>query len=122
MIQLIIISALLIVSAIAKAVQDKINFHYYESIFKNAKPTSWWNPLYSHTNKHNWSKNKFITWCLSTWAVSITDAWHLFGLIRDFSIYCAVVVALGNWWLFLGYIPFRGVFHLFFTYIFKRKS
>jgi hypothetical protein len=115
---LYIIAALLVISAIAKAVQDKIQFHFDKSIFRFL-PHSWWKPSVSNKNKNTWSKNQFITWCLKTWLVAITDAWHFFGFLRDFSLFLCITVASGNWWWMFGYIGLRLVFHIFFTYIFK---
>lgn len=117
-----IICALLFVSAVAKAVMDKLLFHYNTSVFANAKPATWWDPFQSWKNKYNWSKNKFVRWCLSNWLVSVTDAWHTFGLIRDLSIYSALVIAYGNYWLLLGYPAYRLVFHLFFTHFLNKKA
>lgn len=115
-----IIIILLLLSAIAKAVQDKIQFHFEKSVFASAKNQQWWNPELSHDNKYNISKNKFLTWCFSTWLVAVTDAWHLFGFIRDFSLFSCLPVASGNWWLFLLYPLYRFQFHLFFTKIFSK--
>lgn len=56
----------------------------------------------------------------STIFVSLTDGWHLFGLIRDLSIYSCIPILSGNYWLFLGYPIYRLIFYLFFTYIFKK--
>lgn len=116
-----IIVILLFVSAVAKAVMDKLQFHFDKSVFATAKNKQWWNPKLSNKNKYTISKNKFLTWCFSTWLVSVTDAWHLFGFIRDFSLFAALVVGSGNYWFFLLYPFYRLNFHLFFHYLLNKK-
>ena len=115
-----IIIALLFISAASKAVMDKLQFHFAQSWFAGAKKQQWWNPKLSHRNKYTWSNNKFIAWSLQTWLVSITDAWHLFGFFRDFSLFSAVAVASGNYWFLLLYPVYRLNFHLFFHYLLNK--
>ena len=47
----VIISILLFVSAISKAIQDTLQFHFETSIFSKAKG-NWWNPKTSWKNKN----------------------------------------------------------------------
>lgn len=117
----IIITFLLVTSAIAKAIQDKLQFHFSNSVFKELG--SWWNPKTSWKNKwKNGDKKQGEAFPLSsTLLVSLTDAWHLFGLIRDFSIFVCIPIALNNYWLLFLYILYRLTFHVFFTYIFNKK-
>jgi hypothetical protein len=118
---IIIIILLLIISGISKAAQDKLNFHFERSIFKNK--SNWWNTSVSWKNKYNWFPNsKILTWLISNPLVAITDAWHFFGLLRDFSIFACIPIISGNYWLFLLYPVYRFVFHVFFTYIFEKKE
>lgn len=117
--QLVVISVLLLLSGVGKAIQDKLQFHFDKSIFKNAG--NWWNPKTSWKNKYEWfPKSKFLTWVFSNTLVSLTDAWHFFGFFRDFAIFACMPIASGNYWLFLGYPVYRAVFHVFFTWIFKK--
>jgi hypothetical protein len=74
----------------------------------------------SWKNKWNWFPNsKILTWLIANPLVALTDAWHLFGLTRDFSIFLCIPIISGNWWLILLYPLYRGVFHVFFTKIFN---
>ena len=117
-----ILTILLVVSAIAKAIQDKLQFHFEKSVFAKAK-NSWWNPKTSWKNKHNWfSSSKILTWIISNPLVLITDAWHFFGFIRDFSIFSCIAIVSGNYWFFLFYPAYRFVFHIFFTWIFTKNK
>jgi hypothetical protein len=120
---ILIIITLLFISAISKAIQDKLQFHYHKSIFIKLKRQNWWNPELSWKNKWNWFPNsKILTWLIANPLVAITDAWHLFGLIRDFSLFSTIPIISGNWWLFLLYPLYRGVFHVFFTHILIYKK
>lgn len=111
---------LLFISAVSKSIQDKIQFHFHKSIFKNLG--DWWDPKKSWKNKHNWFKeSKILTWLISNPLVFITDAWHFFGLIRDFCLFFCIPLALNNYWILLLYVPYRITFHLFFTYFFSKK-
>ena len=47
--QIILVSVLLAISATAKAIQDKIQFHFDKSVF--SKLGSWWNTKDSWKNK-----------------------------------------------------------------------
>ena len=115
---IIVISFLLFISAISKSIQDTLDFHFDKSIFSKAKG-NWWNPKTSWKNKYDWFPNsKILTWLISNPLVAITDAWHFFGFIRDFSIFSCIPIASGNYWLFLGYPVYRFIFHIFFTWIF----
>lgn len=123
MINLIIITVLLIISAISKAIQDKLQFHFKKSVFRKAKPLTWWNAELSWENKYKWFPNsKILTWLFSNPLVALTDAWHFFGLLRDFSIFICISVISENWWILLGYPIYRGVFHIFFTWILMSRK
>lgn len=122
--QIIVISILLFISAVAKSIMDKISFHYSTSIFpKLTKAENFWNPQFSWRNKY---KNgdpkqgeKFLG--SSTIFVSLLDGWHLFGLIRDFSvIICFTIITLNPYYLLI-YPLYRLVFHIFFTFVLTKK-
>lgn len=115
-----LIISLLFISAVSKAIMDTLQFHFETSIFKNAG--NWFNPALSWKNKYEWFPNsKFLTWIISNPLVLITDAWHLFGFLRDMAIFACIPLLSGQYWWFIGYIPYRIVFHIFFTYIFNKK-
>jgi len=122
--QIIVICTLLFISAVAKSIMDKISFHYSTSIFpKLTKAENFWNPQFSWRNKY---KNgdpkqgeKFLG--SSTIFVSLLDGWHLFGLIRDFSvIICFTIITLNPYYLLI-YPLYRLVFHIFFTFVLTKK-
>jgi len=118
----VIVGIMLIVAGISKAVQDKILYHFYESRFKTMG--TFWNPEKSWENK--WKdgdpeKGERFPGS-STIFVSLTDAWHLFGMIKNFTLVSAIAVASNNYFFLLGYLVLVGSFHLFFTYIFTKKS
>ena len=115
-----VVVSLLIISGISKAIQDTLMFHFETSVFKNTNP-NFWDPNKSWQNKYLISNNKFISWLFQNPLVSLTDGWHLFGLIRNFTMFASIPVISGNWWLFLLYPIFTGTFHIFFTWIFKTK-
>ena len=126
LITLIISSVVLtIVSGFSKAVMDlseegKIKF----------KPSRYWIKSMSSPNK--WKDGdprkgeKFFG--SSRWFVSLTDAWHLFGLIFRLSfaisfLLAGYLIALNNWhyFLLLNYPLFALVFHIFHTYKILKK-
>lgn len=120
-IQYIIVGILIVTAAISKAIQDKIQFHFDRSIFKNLG--AFWNPSESWKRKY---KNNDPTQGpafpgSTTIFVSLTDAWHLFGLVRNFSLVLSIAVISANYWVLLYYILFIFTFHIFFTYFFERK-
>jgi len=117
-IPIIIISILLVISAISKAIMDTLQFHFETSVFK--KLGSWWNPNNSWMNKYTWfPKSKIMTWLISNPLVLITDAWHFFGFIRDFTMFACIPIITQNYWLFFYYPLWAFTFHIFFTWIFK---
>lgn len=123
--QYIVISVLITISAIAKSLMDTVSFHYGISIFpKLTKSESFYNPLFSWSRKWKNGDPKQGEAFLgsSTVFVSLTDFWHLMGLIRDFTLVSIIPIVSGNYWLFFLYIPYRLVFHIFYTYVFVKKS
>ena len=109
-----------ILSGIFKGVQDKLQFHFHKSIFKNLG--TWWNPEESWRNKwKNGNKEEGEKFLLSsTLLVSLTDAWHFFGLLRNIIPFILLSI-LVKWWIILFYPLFFSTFHIFFTYIFEKK-
>lgn len=116
-----VIVGLLVISATCKAIQDKLQFHFEKSVFKDLG--SFWNPEQSWRNK--WKDGTPLRgerfWGSSTIFVSFTDAWHLLGLVRNFCLVFPLGLLLGYWWLgFVLYVVYVGVFHVLFTYVLKR--
>jgi len=123
---------MIVVAAISKAVMDKIQFHYNNSIFNDKVKFKemFWNPKISWKNKWKFNEEtreleeRFSF--SSTILVGFTDAWHrfqsilyclVFGVIvlrPDFSDYIVVNFAV-------IYAVFTGTFELFFRYILEKK-
>ena len=122
----IFIPVLLFISGFAKAVMDlseegKIKF----------KPSRYWIKAMSSPNK--WKDGdprkgeKFFG--SSRWFVSLTDAWHLFGvLFRAFyaKVYICIglLISINIWYTFgvlVAYVIFATTFHIFHTYKILRK-
>lgn len=122
-------------SAVFKAVEQKVLFHYDSSVFKRYNAL-FWNPKISWKNK--WKdgvKSKGERFLFSsTILVWTTDAFHLFQLLRQvfFAVaflilgicfthisnhlgYYTPIVYLGAYWLH------GGIFELFFSKVFEEK-
>ena len=128
MVILIIILAflLLFIAGVSKAIMDKVNFHFSESIFIKYNG-QFWNPVYSSLNKYKDGMKKFGPkfWGSTTFFVWTTDAWHLFQMIYGITFALAFVILgiFSTWWIaIIGYAFSRGVFQLFYKYIFKLKN
>lgn len=118
----IVILNLIIIASIAKSIQDKIQFHYHKSVFK--KLNNFWNPEYSWKNKYkegNPDKGPKFPGS-TTIFIALTDAWHLFGLIRNFSLILIPTIITENLWFLLLYPIFIIIFHLFFHKILNKNN
>lgn len=135
LIYLSIVATLVILTQVSKAVQDKLQFHYYTSIFKKFKNDNWWNPAFSWKNKYidgNETKGRrkiSILGIKVDYPVFLTDGWHFFGFLR-FLFTCAAVgisllIETPTWHaaLFITflYVKARFTFHIFFTKFFSLK-
>jgi len=122
---LTIVILLSIIAGISKAVMDKVNFHFSESIFVKYNGL-FWNPVYSSMNKYkNGIKahgSKFFG--STTFFVWTTDAWHLFQMINGVtvaSLFFLVGMFLPWWSAIILYALTRMIFELFFKSFFKLK-
>lgn len=130
---MIAISCILIfISSIARAISNKIQFHYHQSVFRDKK---WFNPLTSWKNKwkldkdgnviiiNGKQKENFLG--SSTIFVLFTDAWHLFESISKYTLIGAFVTwayfSLVWWWILILIAIMIITFHIFFTWIFSKK-
>jgi len=123
--QIVVVCILLFISAVAKAIMDKLSFHYSSSVFpKLTKAENFWNPQFSWRNKYKNGDSKQGEKFLgsSTIFVSFTDGWHLFSLIRDFSIVVCFPILTFNPYYLLIYPAYRLVFHIFFTYLLSKTK
>jgi len=129
MIILIILSILLaLLSGIAKAVCDTSSINGSSDKLSSLKQ-SYWRKSISSVNK--WKNNdpkqgeKF--WGSSTVLVSLTDAWHLFDVIRDFSfIFCGITLVfifnvngISLWYILLLYPIKQSIFEIFYRWLRK---
>jgi hypothetical protein len=121
---------LVLLSAIAKAVMDVIQFKYYDSIFKEGN-SYFWNPTLSWYNKYkNLDPKQGPKFFLSTTVlVWTTDAWHLFQMIfLNALVVGHVILTLGvsSWWVLwsnlIAVIGFRVVFEIFYSKVFIKKN
>jgi hypothetical protein len=88
-----VITALFIfLAAICKAICDTLQFHFYNSVFKN-KDIYFWHPNFSWKNKYKNrdAKQGEAFFGSTTFAVLFTDAWHLFQFCYLTSFFIALV-------------------------------
>jgi hypothetical protein len=81
-----------IIAAVSESIMDTLQFHYYNSIFKSFKNELFWNPEISWKNKYKNGNpldgERFLF--SKTLFVGLTDGWHLFKLIRNFSLFFGI--------------------------------
>lgn len=123
----------MIISGVANAVMDKIQFHFHDSMFRNIGSWAFWNPEVSWTNKwRDGCKCKGERFFLSsTVLVFTTDAWHLFKFIRVNSLIIgSLIIGLGvkdlaGIWItsiaIVAIVVHKITFELFFSRIFSSK-
>ena len=132
----IIISVLCaIIAGVARAVSNKVVFHYRSSVFRYKE---WFNPDKSWRNKWKLENGnpKIVNgkkveryFGSSTIFVLFTDAFHLFEFIFRIAFATSFIMATllltkSNWFAFsylIIYLIFAGTFHIFFTYFFTRQ-
>ena len=124
-----------IIAGVARAVSNKIIFHYRSSVFRYKE---WFNPDKSWRNKWKLENGnpKIVNgkkveryFGSSTIFVLFTDAFHLFEFIfRIFFatsfIMATLLLSKSVWFAFsylIIYLIFAGTFHIFFTYFFTRQ-
>lgn len=124
-----------IIAGIARAVSNKIVFHYRSSVFRYKE---WFNPDKSWRNKWKLENGnpKIVNgkkveryFGSSTIFVLFTDAFHLFEFIFRIAFATSFIMATllltkSNWFAFsylIIYLIFSGTFHIFFTYFFTRQ-
>ena len=124
-----------IIAGVARAVSNKIIFHYRSSVFRYKE---WFNPDKSWRNKWKLENGnpKIVNgkkveryFGSSTIFVLFTDAFHLFEFIFRIAFATSFIMATllltkSNWFAFsylIIYLIFAGTFHIFFTYFFTRQ-
>lgn len=128
-INVISILLLVAVSAICKAVADKISHHYSESIFSTFKNQMFWDPRISWLNKYvdldvkkGFKKIKVLGFTM-TKPIVFSDAWHLFNSSSMFSLLLILFFTVVKYKLIVfivaGIVHVQ-VFNLFYNKILKK--
>jgi hypothetical protein len=116
---------LFFLSGFSEAIMDKLQFHYNNSIFKKFKNQLFWDPQISWKNKYkNGNPSDGEKFFLSkTLFVGLTDAWHLFKLLRNLFIFSGIYFLMFNYvsniFVLLYVLIARIIFGLSFTLFFK---
>ena len=115
--------ALVAFAAACEAIMDKVQFHYFNSIFSNTNTYNqlFWNPNESWKNK--WASDlkteRFPG--SSTIFVFTTDAWHLFKFFNHTAVFIGLpLLAFGSLNVVLAVILARITYGLVFTLFFDR--
>ena len=110
-------------AAACEAIMDKVQFHYFNSIFSDANTYNqlFWNPNESWKNK--WASDlkteRFPG--SSTIFVFTTDAWHLFKFFNHTAVFIGLpLLAFGSLNVVLAVILARITYGLVFTLFFDR--
>ena len=115
--------ALVAFAAVCEAIMDKVQFHYFNSIFSDTNTYNqlFWNPNESWKNK--WASDlkteRFPG--SSTIFVFTTDAWHLFKFFNHTAVFIGLpLLAFGSLNVVLAAILARITYGLVFTLFFDR--
>jgi hypothetical protein len=85
---------IIFLAGLSEGAMDTLQFHYYESIFKDFKNQLYWNPEISWKNKYkdgdSASGPRFPL--STTFLVGFTDAWHTFKFLRNIFLYISLPV------------------------------
>ena len=93
---------LISLAAMCNAIMDKVDHHYYRSVFSNMKNPLWWNQVEGWKNKYvdrdpEKGRVKWL-WGLINKPVQLTDAWHFFKMWMVIFMCSAVVTASITAW------------------------
>ena len=123
---------LVLIAGICKGIMDKLQFHYWDSIFNSPKLNKYfWDPAVSWMNKYKDLEviNKEPKFFGSiTFLVWTTDAWHLFQMLNNLTLISGMLLIgfnVENWKMLtlfgvIGYTVYTTVFELFYSRIFKK--
>jgi hypothetical protein len=117
---------LFVLAGAAEGIMDTLQFHYNTSKFKKFSNYLFWDPQHSWKNKYkngNPSEGERFPFS-STLLVGLTDAWHLFKLLRNLFIFAGIFFLLiyfsvNIWISLLVTAILRIVFGIFFTLVYK---
>jgi hypothetical protein len=109
------------VAAACEAVMDTLQFHYTHSIFYQFQNKRFWNPEESWRNKYRnadpLAGPRFPG--STTIFVGLTDAWHMFKLLRNafmtMAIFLLLSAFISSGWAILYAALYRVVYGIFFT-------
>lgn len=112
-------------SSISEAIMDKLQFHWYKSVFSiNPKKyyENFWNPYFSWRNKYSNVETKEPKFLGSTTIfVFLTDAWHLFKFFKNLSIFLVILFAFlsGHYYDFkINFILFSLIYAIFLRFLY----
>ena len=92
---LIIIGLILTVLAgVCEAIMDTLQFHFDRSIFSNYTNKRFWNPILSWENKYKEDLKTPKFFLSTTLFVFLTDAWHLFKMIRTLLLIIGIAMSV----------------------------
>lgn len=111
-------------AAVCEAVMDTLQFHYTHSVFYHFQNKRFWNPEESWRNKYRnadpLAGPRFPG--STTLFVGLTDAWHMFKLLRNaFAVLASFVLLyalLGGWWALIYVVVSRIVYGVIFTVLY----
>ena len=122
----LILSVLCIAAAaVCEAVMDTLQFHYTHSVFYQFSNKRFWNPEESWRNKYRnadpLAGPRFPG--STTIFVGLTDAWHMFKLLRNaFAVLASFVLLyalIGAWWALIYVVVSRITYGVIFTILYR---
>lgn len=111
-------------AAVCEAVMDTLQFHYTHSVFYHFQNKRFWNPEESWRNKYRnadpLAGPRFPG--STTIFVGLTDAWHMFKLLRNaFAVLASFVLLyalIGGWWALIYVVVSRITYGVIFTVLY----
>jgi len=118
---MIIILLLLIISGASKAICDVSASNYWNSKLSSLNAAYWCKSLsWMRKWKNGDSKQGEAFFGSSTFLVFLTDAWHLFDVIRDITLIAACLLVGDIIWLPLVYCIRQICFELSYRYLLRK--
>ena len=115
----IIIAILVLISGIAKAIADTSASCYAQSKLSKFDKLCFWSKSAGWTNKYKNNDpqqgEKFLG--STTVFVWLTDAWHLFTLITDITLFASAALTGVSWWLVAVFALRQIIFELTYKFL-----
>lgn len=115
-----------IAAAVCEGVMDTLQFHYTRSVFHQFSNKTFWDPTISWRNKYrdgDPAAGPRFPGSITVF-VGLTDAWHLFKLLRNVFVCLAVFLLLSAfisvYWSMLYVVLYRVVYGFIFTVSYRR--